>query len=390
MASRSITSDLETHSAEYFAWPQRFIGPASCFLLFLCMAFPTVLTLVPLKSSILSALLIGIILEYLSNPRSCLHYQIVLWTLGLSVVGFLYVIKGILAGNPGATAAITVYIIWPIAFTCWIAGIARARLLSAVHRTIIAATLFIALYGCLFLLTELKVLPDIGLVSTLSLGWEVQAFGAHEGYTQMAIAGMNSLPFLVPYVMASVAIPSSWLVPGRRSKSFLWITCLLSWFTVLAAGRRALLLVMFVSPLSILFFWLLQPRAEKAAGRRSIFTFLLVFAAAVAILLGALTVIYDFDLPSLWSRFADGFNLSSQSGDEDAVERHQQLIALSHGWLQKPLFGAGLGASVMGSIRSGKHAMGVRTLLSGAFVSNRPGRLFGLRCRNCLDIRARH
>ena len=69
------------------------------------------------------------------------------------------------------------------------------------------STLFIGLYGCLYWLTQLGIVPDIGVASALSFGWETQAFGAHEGYTQMALAGMNSLPFLLPYVMASLAIP---------------------------------------------------------------------------------------------------------------------------------------------------------------------------------------
>src|SRR5207253_778558 len=45
-------------------------------------------------------------------------------------------------------------------------------------------------------------------------------------------------------------------------------------------------------------------------------------------------------------------DLSAQTVDRGATERRQQSIALSRGWLDRPFWGAGLGASVLGSIRS--------------------------------------
>jgi O-antigen ligase len=331
---------------------QRFIQAGSCALLFLSMTLPTVPKLVALKSCLFALLLAGIGLGILAGRSARLDFRIALWTLALTATSFLFVMKGILAGNPGAAEAVTVYILWPITFTLWIAGWSEDHILSALHRTAIAATLFVSLYGCFYLLTQLEIVPDIGLVSALSLGWDAQAFGAHEGYTQMAIAGMNSLPFLVPYVMATAAIGSSWTGRGAFWKLCLWAACALGWLTILAAGRRALFLVVLVTPPLIFLASLILPPGERSAGKRRVMKFTALLAFAIAVIFVGLASIYEVDRHAVWGQFISGFDLSAQTPDGDALERRQQLIALSRGWLDRPLFGAGLGASVLGSIRS--------------------------------------
>jgi O-antigen ligase len=168
----------------------------------------------------------------------------------------------------------------------------------------------------------------------------------------MAIVGMNSLPFLVPYVMASAAIKSPWSGSGPFWKVCLWAACVLGWVTILAAGRRALFLVVLSTPPLIFLPVLFLPGEEKAAGKRRVIKFTALLALAVTLIFVVLALIYEVDRGAVWEQFTNGFDLSAQTQDGDAVERRQQLIALSRGWLERPLFGAGLGASVLGSIRS--------------------------------------
>ncbi|HEY1660374.1 MAG TPA: hypothetical protein VGG14_18625 [Candidatus Sulfotelmatobacter sp.] len=332
-------------------WQQQLIAAASCVLLFLSMTFPSVPALVPLKTVLFAILLAAVVLDRLARPFR-LDHRLVLWTLGLTAMGFLFVLKGLWAGNAGASAVVTVFIFWPIAFTLWIAGLTREHIFVILERTILVATLFIGLYGVLFLLTELNMVPDIGVVSALSLGFENQSFGATEGYTRMAIAGINSLPFLLPCVMAICATESSGANRNRSWKVVGWAACAASWLIMLASGRRALFLIVFLTPLMVLFFRSFRPAAEKREGRNSVLKFSLVLAAAMVILFASLTLVYDFDVHLLWERFAVGFDLSSQTPDNDAAPRNQQFYALTRGWLDQPIFGAGLGASVVGSIRS--------------------------------------
>ncbi len=333
-------------------WPQSCFASGSCVLLFLCMAFPTAAKLVNLKSGLFALLLAAAGFDYLAVGRARLDPRIALWTLALTAMGFLYVLKGVLAGNPGAGAAVTVHILWPLAFTLWITGFAEDRILRHLHRTVILATLFIGLYGCAYVLTELNILPDIGVMAALSLGWDNQSFGSQEGLTKMAIAGMNSLPFLLPYVMASAAVRSSWSGRGLGWKILLWTACAAGGFTVLAGGRRALFLVVLLAPALILLARFFQPASEKAAVRGQMLRFATILVLAAVATFAALTALSGVDLRDLGDYFGSGFNLSAQTPDGDAVERRQELIALSRGWLQRPLLGAGLGASALGSIRS--------------------------------------
>lgn len=352
LAASARVGDPSTIPKPGWDWQQRLIGSSSCTLLFLCMAFPTVPKLVLVKASLLAALLVAIALEYFTRGCSRLDGRVILWTVSLSMIGFFFILRGMLAGNPGASALISVYVLWPLVFTLWIAGLAGIPILAGVHRTVVASTFFIGLYGCLYWLTQLGIVPDIGVASALSFGWETQAFGAHEGYTQMALAGMNSLPFLLPYVMASLAIPYAQQNPHRFWGILAWAACGSAWFTVLAGGRRALFLVTFLAPLLILTARRFQPAAERVSNRRSLTTFCLVFAVVLVILFAGLSSIYDFDLPGVWDHFVTSVDLSAQTADEHATERRQQAIALFRGWLEKPLLGAGLGASALGSIRS--------------------------------------
>jgi len=315
------------------------------------MAFPMVLSLLYVKALLFVLLLVLVAVGFLTG-HSHLDWRVGGWALGLATVSFLFAIRGFLAMTPGAAPVARLFVMWPLVYTLWISGLAEQRMLQSLHRTAVASTLFIGLYGCLYLLTQLKLIPETRLVSALSLGWDVESFGTQEGYTAMAIAGMNSLPFLVPYVMASLAVPPSRLGHSRWWRIALLTACALSWFTVIAAGRRALLLVMFLSPLLIVFLRRLRPAAERSDGSRSMTKFFLAFAASISIIFVSLSLIYEFDLRLLWDRFASGFDLSAQTVDRGGAERRQQFIALSRGWLNRPFWGAGLGASALGSIRS--------------------------------------
>jgi O-antigen ligase len=121
---------------------------------------------------------------------------------------------------------------------------------------------------------------------------------------------------------------------------------------VLVSSRRALMLLILLAPIMIFFFRSFQPEAERRRNRRSFITLLVVLSIIAILLFIGFASIYQFDPSSLWERFASGFNLGAQTADNSAIERHQQVIALWHGWLERPFLGAGHGFGVLGSIRS--------------------------------------
>jgi O-antigen ligase len=347
-----MSSDRTSISCGYTDWKARAIGVGSCVLVFLCMTYPTVTRLVYVKASLFGALLLVIVLEHFTNGRSRLDFHVMFWTLCLAIVGIFFVMEGVLTGAAGATAVSTVYVLWPLTFGVLIAGFAQRHILVSLDRTLVVATLFIGVYGCVYLLAGLGILPNNGFVSALSLGWEYEGFGAHEGYTQMEIAGMNSLPFLIPYVMASVAIR----IPADRKQRLrnvlLWLACIFGGAIVLTGARRALTLVMILTPGLVLFLRAFQPETEKRLNRRSIVALFVVVAIGLAILFVGVSAIYEFNLSTLWDHFTAGFDIGTQATEENEMARHEQLVALWRGWMERPLLGWGHGAGTHFSVRS--------------------------------------
>jgi hypothetical protein len=347
-----MSTENKSTNYSHADWKGRVIGAGSCVLIFLSMAYPTVSSLVEVKGALFGTLLVVILLEFFLNGRSRLASGVVLWTLCLATVSTFFVLEGLLARAPGAGAVITVYILWPLTFTLWIAGLAQSHFLVVLDRTAVIATLFIGVYGCLYLLTSLGILPDNGFVASLSLGWENEAFGPKEGYTEMAFAGMNSLAFLLPYVVASIAIR----IPSERKQrvwnAVMWLACISGCAIVLTAGRRALMLLTVLSPGLVVFFRSFQPEAEKRLNRRSIVRLSAVLLTGSVILLIVVGMIYEFSASSLLNRFISGFDIGAQATGESELARYEQLGALWRGWLQHPILGSGHGSGTLASIRS--------------------------------------
>jgi hypothetical protein len=320
------------------------------------MVFPMIPSFVYLKSALLAAALLGVVYDWLTLGCLRLDLRICLWTIGLSLMGFCFVIEGLFRSAPGAVKMIPTHVMWPIAYAIWIAAFTRKRLLIGLHRVLIFSTLCIGVYGILYLLTNLSIIPDVGVVSALSFGWEPQDFSAADGYTFMQFAGLNSLPFLLPYVLAWLAVGGAAGPRGYFDRIVSWAAAGLGLVVVVASSRRALLLLVIITPLLILVFRSFEPVRERVRDRRrlAIFFWTLVLAGAVSCVAVGFT--YQYDIRSFWERFISAFDLSASSSDESGggAVRHQQFLALLHGWSDYPIFGAGHGAtaSPYGSIRS--------------------------------------
>lgn len=320
-------------------------------LVFLMLAFPMVLKLLYVKAVLFGIVVVVVVMAGLVRGKWTLHPSIGLWTLFLATVSFFLVIRGFFAGTPGAANTAIVYVVWPIVYTILIAGVTDRGILLAIERTLVLATLFIAIYGCTYFLTELNVVPENRFVDLFSFDWEAQAFGFHEGYVGMQFPGLNSLPFLIPFTMAALVIPGAGNKGHWGWRLCSWVALFLGLAVVLASSRRALNLVTFLTPLLVLFFRSFQPETEKHLNRRSLIALFRLLVIVVVIFAG-LSSIYRFDMSVIWDHFVTGLDLSSQTIDEGAIARREQYLALLSGWYESPLLGAGHGASAYGSIRS--------------------------------------
>ena len=263
-------------------WEQRLgaagivLAVSSYVLLFLFMAYPMVLKLLYVKAFLFAIVILAVIFEYLTKGRSRIDFSVSLWTIGLALLSFFFVIEGFFRGVPGASKMALVYIVWPLAYMIWIAGVSQREFIIGIDGIALASALFIGLYGCAFFLTQLNILPETKAVSALSMDWEFQSFGAQEGFTRMAFAGLNSLPFLLPYLMARIATQ----VPERRQtiprRIAMWGAVILGLIVTLAASRRVLFLVVMLTPLFVLMLRFFQPEGERELNRRSFIFFSMI------------------------------------------------------------------------------------------------------------------
>jgi O-antigen ligase len=331
-------------SAGFWIWP-------AYFLFFLMLAFPMVLTLLYVKAFLFALLVVFIAVRGVMRSYLYLHLKIVLWTLGLAYVSFFFCLRGMFLSRPGAVQCLQVYVIWPLVYLILLGGIDRVDILKGLERTLIFSTVFIALFGVIYSLSALGILPEIpnlvGLFSPDDVG-----FGAFDGYTRLAFPGLNSFPFLVPFFMAAALM--RWSQRGEKWGSKLWMSTalLLILAVVLISGRRALQVTTMFAPFLTLILVSFQPAGQRLILKKSLRRVAVVFLLGIVIAAPVLSLVYSIDLPGVVARFSSGFAFNPTSVDDSPDVRRQQYFALMRGWHEHPLIGAGLGASAYGSIRS--------------------------------------
>src|SRR5260370_39981760 len=129
-------------------------------LLFLMLVFPMVVQLLYAKALLFVLLIILVGISVWTTDRSPLHPTVALWTLFLITVGALSALRGMFLGAPGALKAAQVYVLWPLVYAVLISGVTQKRILIGLQRTIVVATLCIAVQGGVYFLTQADVLPE--------------------------------------------------------------------------------------------------------------------------------------------------------------------------------------------------------------------------------------
>jgi O-antigen ligase len=331
-------------SAGFWAWP-------AYFLFFLMLAFPMVLSLLYVEAFLIALLLLFVAVRGVTRLCLHLHLKTIAWTLALACVSFFFCLRGMFLGTPGAVQCTQVYVFWPLVYLLLLGGVDSTRTLKGLEKTLIFSGVFIALFGVFYSLSLLNFLPEIphleALLSTDDLG-----FGTFDGYTRLSFPGINSLPFVVPFLMAALVV--RWPQQGQKWVSKLWMSMalLLNLAVVLISGRRALQLVTMLAPILTLVLVSFQPAGERLLLRRSLRPVLVVIVLGLVISVPLLSLVYSIDFPGIADRFSSGFDFSPTSFDDSPGARREQFFALMKGWHEHPLIGAGFGASAYGSIRS--------------------------------------
>lgn len=313
------------------------------------LTFPALAILFYVKALLLTLLLMFVTVQGATYIH--LHPKVVIWTLALAAVSLFFCLRGMLLGTPGAVKSIPVYVVWPLVYLILLSGINCMRILQGLEKTLVFATVFIALFGVYYSLSLLNIVVQIPHQDSLFSMDDLGA-GLPEGHVELRFPGLNSLPFLVPFLIAAVVSRSS--QPGGRLVSRFWLSVALSsgFIIVILSGRRAVQLVTMLAPFLTLALGIFQPKKERRLLMRSLGRVTMALVLLVVLSVPLLRSVYSINFEGLADRFSAGFDFSPSNQADSAVGRIDQYLALKSGWLEDPLLGAGLGASAHASIRS--------------------------------------
>lgn len=298
----------------------------------------------PIKAALLAVVLAAITVQALHRGRLTLHRAILLWTLLSVATGLFFLLRGVTRGAPGAIEVGRVYALWPLVYMILIAGIAATpAALPNIMRVLVVATIAIGVYGASYILHMVGVLPD-----ALYLPLEQnQRISFYAGWVEFNIDSLASLLFLVPFIVSALMTwPKAQTVISRR---WLWIALFTGVALAAMSARRALLLVIAVSPLFTLVLRQLLPKAEKRDSRALVLHFLVVGGVALFGLALTLHFLFGLSFGPVADMFKRGFAFGSYVR---GVERRDQFFNLLNGWLQVPILGSGHGGVAPGWARS--------------------------------------
>lgn len=302
-------------------------------LFFLMLFVPT--TYQPVKAVLLATVLAGIGVGMLLSGRTGLHRHVAMLAAAFAAVGLFFVLRGYVRGAPGALSSFNVYVTWPLVYTVLAAGASRPEVLRALVRTIVVAANAVAAYSVIYVLWEAGYWPD-ALYYAIDQG---QAIGFHGAYVEFNLYSITSLLFVTPFLVAALFIfPARGGPVGRRT---LWVSLALNVVTVLLTGRRALLVLVPVSPVLALILrsWLTADR--KRETRRLVLRAVAGALALAVVLVVAATSLGAVSPGGFVEMVGTGFQFDT---DPVAMSRRDQFNALVAGWMDDPLLGSGLGA----------------------------------------------
>lgn len=240
------------------------------------------------------------------------------------VVGLLGAFVGAVHGNPeqAISDGLRLYLFWSILILVLLTYLRRFNALLIAHYGVILAAYMISVVNIVLVVTVYRgqsVYPE----------WFVEAMqlrvGFHEGYVQIVAHNVGMLLFVVPYLLVTVLRSD-----GRPEwRGLVWLALVASVITALLSGRRALWLILALTPYLM---WAMS----IATGTVRRIKYYPVFATVTGT---GLVVAIVAPLALLKAETLEYLARSFSAEDERSIQR-QYLI---DGFSNLPLFGSGFG-----------------------------------------------
>lgn len=269
-----------------------------------------------------------------------LHPQVTKWALILSLTCAFFIVLGLINDAPGAMDIRSLYFLAPMLFAALISIISKEGL-RMIMSTLVTAAVAIGLYGSMFIANAKGWWPD-------AFYWKLdqgQAIGFYDGYVEYNLYSISTMVALVP--MLAVAL-IEW---GNRScplaRIWLWVGFSACLGLAILSGRRALWIVLMMTPLIYITLLMFLPKERRNLRQRLPVAGRLFAISTVVFLL--LSTSFELDAERMFAYLIAGVPTSqtldaSAPPDASASLRYQQALALWHGWQARPWLGHGHGA----------------------------------------------
>lgn len=252
---------------------------------------------------------------------------------------------GVVNKTPGAIRCVTVEFIWPILFLFFSQSIKSQSELKSLLKIIVYVYLIVVLFDVVYLIENLIGINILPMVFVKALDCK---FGAYGSFYQYTTNHMCTLIYMTPVLIG--------IYFEKYNRSIVHILVLileliLSFFCMLMSGRVIFILTSIMS-VGIVFILKIIMSGKDSVGRKEIVLKLasLFLGCIIVFVIGRLAI--GLDVKKVISYIIEKFNTSADAGHVDNGVRILQAEALIEGWLEKPIFGHGLGAYTPKCIRS--------------------------------------
>ena len=276
-----------------------------------------------------------------SSGRLFVHRTIIQWTVFFVAVGLFWVELGVVNRTPGAIATTTLYVMWPVVFLLFINLMNQEKQFRrlAIAFFIVCWAIVIADIG--YVAEQLGFIPGrfFTLIESRN-GFSLTPVGP--AYTSSRVGVML---FAIP-VLAAIIVHRWKVGAGKRLVLMSWLLLLAMLLLTFASQRRAIYVLLFVTPFIALFLEQLAPSGGPYRSRG----IQLAIACCLAVMFGLALAYFGIaiDFASRLADLVQGFDFSGRAGpgDIETNARALQLRAMLATWMDAPILGVGHGGTV--------------------------------------------
>jgi hypothetical protein len=307
---------------------KRIVNFLIAMMLSLSILLPTALT--PVKGSILLLALIAVAILYSRGGAHFARFTLIA-ALFYICTGLLWSLFGLVKGNPGALAMLTVMGVYPLVFT-FLASAYKTSDGLALTQFFTNLALFLGFFTLLYI-SAFLLMPQNALQLFMENVYKDDAVvDAAESYFKFTLPNISSCIFLFPFLIAGFVHSNK-----RRISTGLAIIAMLA--IMLLSGRRGFFLAV-IGGLLIAYLITYRPRRK--------FNFKMPINTQVLFILLAITIFLAWFFTSFYGAefYLDQIkSILNFTTNESNVLRANQFDSMMAEFTQSPLFGAGAGAA---------------------------------------------